>query len=258
MLYKKNYFVGLLFIFFGVSSFLFSEQVLFRFPDGDNFFVELPSNTSADRVMNTLEEVTGASKETLLIVADGRVVNSREKISTYNGQEFWVHFRSENYEEVMLIPKKTHIGYRKYQLPVSESEKKDITFILKTLAQKSLASLWSYKSQLEYAGDRIDHLHPLRFLECIFTDNELKVYIYNIKKRGGWVWSEFIKGFKDSLQEESDIGNLKDEFLKDFVKKIGVELSLVYGVAQQQKWEDFVKTLIINVPREGDSGRYDQ
>ncbi len=241
------------------ASSLGSSEVIFRFTDGSSALLDLDRMETVSQIKGSLMERLGLQHEKWQLLAEGRSMHPDEVVTTYDGQEFWVDLDS-GIEEVpeSAIPKKTHVGYRQYQVSVSESDKEDIRYILKSLAEKSLTSLWGMKSKLEAAGERIDHLHPLRFLECIFTDDELKVYIYNIKKRGSWVWGEFIKGFKDTFQEESEIGNIKEEYLQDFVNNLGIELSLVYDLFQSKRWEDFVKTLIANVPREGDSGRYDQ
>lgn len=162
------------------------------------------------------------------------------------------------YYDSSEIYKERPADFRNYYRSVSDEEIKDMRFILKALAQKSLVSLWGYKGELEEAGDRIEHIHPLRFLECIFTDDELIVYIQNIKSRGGWVWSEFASGFKKSFQEEADRGNLLEEYLIDFMSKIKLDLNLVYKKFRKQDWEDFIKILITNAQRNGDPSKHDQ
>lgn len=157
-----------------------------------------------------------------------------------------------------LLPKKSYVGYRTYSKGYSEADKKEIRYIMKILATKSLASLWGYKSDLEKAGDKIDQVHPLRFLECIFTDEELKAYIHGIKKRGSWIWTEFFKGIKGSLHDEVNLDNLKDEYIIDFSHRVNIDVNDIYSFIQARMWDDFVKILIIKIPREGDSGRHDQ
>lgn len=235
-----------------------ADPVLVHANDTESFFVEFPSLTTVQKMKERLHELTGLDSSAHVLVYNGRVLSSSEKVETTGELEFWIVPKAGLDVEETLIPKKTHIGYRNYDKPVTAAEKKDIHFILKTLAQKSLASLWSYKSQLEYAGDRIDHVHPLRFLECIFTDDELIVYLHNIKKRGKWIWGEYIKGLKESLQDEDSIGNLTDNQVVDFSGKVSIDPNAVFSHIHAGKWENFVKTLIDIVPRNGDSGRYDQ
>src|SRR5262245_8490538 len=69
-----------------------------------------------------------------------------------------------------------YLGYpRNYNAEITREEKSDIRFIITSLANKSLISIGIAKPDLEAAGDRIEHIHPLRFLMAVFTDEELKV-----------------------------------------------------------------------------------
>ncbi|HEY4832090.1 MAG TPA: hypothetical protein VIH61_05960 [Waddliaceae bacterium] len=189
-----------------------------------------------------------------------------------NGQKKWVWIFSsmlllkslslqseENYlyDGDILILKSTSAGYRDYYQPVNDDKKKAIRFILKTMAKKSLTSLWSYKSQLEDAGRSIDQVHPLRFLQTVFTDEELKAYFHQIKKRASWIWGEFIKGLKTSLQEELNIDNLKDVHIYDFAMNVNIDPTLIYELILYSQWEEFINILLQYVPREGQFDRYD-
>lgn len=246
-------------IFFSISTFgLNSTEVLFQLPSGD-LILDLERMETVQEIKVDLAKKLDCQPEKLTLFWEGYRMHPDVVVTIYEGQLFRVEYNlGETLENEALFLKSTHPGYRSYEVLPTESVKQDIRYILKALAEKSLTSLWGLKSKLEAAGNRIDHLHPLRFLEFIFKEDELKVHIYNIKKRGSWVWNEFIKGFKDTFQEEFDIGNLHEEFLQDFVKNIDIELSLVFECYQSKRWEEFVKTLIANVPRDGDAGRYDQ
>ncbi len=138
---------------------------------------------------------------------------------------------------------------RRYDLPITKEEKKDISYIITYLADKSLLSLLRHKSSLEAAGDRINHVHPLRFLMCVFTDEELTEGIKGIYKRGGWVWSDFSAGLKESLKEESQRNNLRDEQVIDFAKTIDVESGTIFPAIHNRKWSDFIVYLIKNVQK---------
>lgn len=138
---------------------------------------------------------------------------------------------------------------RRYDLPVTPDEKKDIRYIITYLSDKSLITLLRHKSSLEDAGDRINHVHPLRFLMCVFTDDELTSGIRGIYKRGGWVWSDFVHGLKESLKEEHQRNNLRDDQVVDFSKEIEMESSAMFSSIHNKKWNDFVIFLIKNVNR---------
>ena len=161
------------------------------------------------------------------------------------------------YDEGILILKSTQSGYRDYTIPVDPEKKRAIRFILKTMAKKSLASLLSYKSELEEKGKFIDDVHPFRFLQTVFSDEEMKAYFHQIKKRASWIWGKFIKGLTTSLQEELSINNLREEYIYDFALNVKIDPTLIYEVIQNGQWEEFIQILLQSIPREGQFDHYD-
>lgn len=150
-----------------------------------------------------------------------------------------------------------YLGYpRDYHAPLSASEKSDIKYIVTTLANKSLISIAKNRGQLEAAGDRIDHVHPLKFLLTVFTDEELKVGIRNIRGRG-WIWNDFIAGIAKCFSTESTIGNLKTEIIHNFSRQASIKPEQISSQIESKRWEELVDVLIDIIPRSGDSGRYD-
>jgi hypothetical protein len=145
---------------------------------------------------------------------------------------------------------------RDYYAGASKRDRKDIDFIVNKLAYESLISLAGLRSELKERGKRINHLHPFNFLTVIFTDEKMKVGVQAIRNRSSWIWDEFLSGNITSLAEESKKDNLKDEHIRDFSRKIGVDFSLIASFIKQQKWKEFINYLIDNVPRENDPNRY--
>ncbi len=144
---------------------------------------------------------------------------------------------------------------RDYSVTVTKQEKKDISYIIKTLAYDSLISIGTSKSSLKAAGDRINLVHPFRFLMTVFTDEELKAGIRAIRDRGGWVWSGFIDGIVESLGEESAKGNLLS-FVDDFAGRLHLSEESITLKLQQKDWSGLVNFLIDTVPRQIDPNRY--
>jgi hypothetical protein len=241
---------------FGVFSALSANQALFYAPDGDQYLLDITSPAAVSEVKETLQDVLGCIEGNFLLESEGEWLEEEELFFPYPGQEVWIE--ADPCDECEPSAKKTSAGYRDFFKPVTESEKKDLHFIMKTMATKSLTSLLKYKSQLEAAGERIDHIHPLRFLETVFSDEELKVYLHNIRKGNSWIKGEFFKGIKNSLQEEMNLGNLTDEMVFDFCFQFEIDPNLLLGHIHNHKWDDLIKTLIVHIPREGDSDRYDQ
>jgi hypothetical protein len=166
---------------------------------------------------------------------------------------------------VGLIPQLSSAGvtarsktshWREYEIPVSKSEKKDLAYILKTLAYDSLISIAASRSSIKKAGERIDHFHPFRFLMTIFTDEELKACVHAIRDRGGLPLNGFMDGITGSLKEESSKKNVL-QYTSDFARKVKIDEALILPSLQQEKWKEFVNILIDKIPREIDPNRYD-
>jgi hypothetical protein len=144
---------------------------------------------------------------------------------------------------------------RIYERETTPQEKKDLRFIVKTLADCSLPSIWSQQSAIEKAGDRIESLHPLRFLLVIFEDDELKTCLQNIRSRN-FVSSEFFAGISKSLTSEKQKNNLTTTQINDFAAKLGIDPKLLSASVQRGNWAEFLDTLIKHLPRKGNSSRY--
>lgn len=147
--------------------------------------------------------------------------------------------------------------WRNYDLPVKKNEKDDISYIITTLAQETLWNIGkSHRSSLKNAGERIDHLHPLRFLMTAFTSERLKSGVHAIRDRGGWIWSGFLDGLTGSLNEEAKNDNLY-QYVSDFARKVSINVDLILPSLKAKKWEEFINVLIDKIPREIDPNRYD-
>jgi hypothetical protein len=150
-----------------------------------------------------------------------------------------------------------YLGYpRNYEVALTDAEKKDIYTIVTFLADQSLLSIAAHRSELEATGDRIDAIHPLNFLATVFTNEELKVGIRNIRKKG-WIWGDFIGGIKEALATESKINNLREDQIKDFCKRVKIDPRVLFAPYKNKNWDELIDTLIKKVPRAGQYDRYD-
>lgn len=146
---------------------------------------------------------------------------------------------------------------RDYSEKMSKSDKEDIRYIVTTLAQSSLTKLWGAESSLKRAGDRVDHVHPLNFLQFCFSDDELKGSFHCIRDRGGKIWKEFFSGLRDSLDEESRRDNMKEEFVIEFANDLDIKPNKILSTIEKRSWEHFVEILLKEIPRGGEPDRYD-
>jgi hypothetical protein len=164
-------------------------------------------------------------------------------------------FKVANKREILdRLAKKVDMT-RTYVAGVTASEVADISYIVKTLANSSLPKIKSAETSLKKAGDRIEQVHPLQFLTCVFTNEELKVCVRNMQGRA-WVWKNFLSGILDTLEQEAAKNNILP-FIHDFAAHIKIDPNVILPIAQTGRWEKFVSTLIDLVPREGGTDRYD-
>lgn len=145
-------------------------------------------------------------------------------------------------------------GTRDYKATLKDSEREDIGYVVRTLSNHSLIKIATLSSSLKKTGDRIEHIHPFKFLECVFDDEELKVCLRNMQGRK-WVWKEFVDGLVRSFSEESAHNNVKPH-LQAFVDHISIDAKLIQGAVQGRDWDELVSLLIRHVPRKGAVNRY--
>lgn len=143
---------------------------------------------------------------------------------------------------------------RNYYASVSSEEKSDIHHIVKTLANESLIKIKKMESSLVKAGDRINHIHPLKFLGYIFSDEELIICMHNLQGRR-WVWKRFLSDTIEAIEEEVERENILS-FAPEFADKINLDLDLILPSMKEGRWVKFIDILIDKVPRKGQSDRY--
>lgn len=134
-------------------------------------------------------------------------------------------------------------NHRDYYAPMNEEEQADIRYIITTLSKKSYPGLLIAKGSMENAGQRVGHVHPLRFLCFVFSETDLRVAIYNVSQRS-FVWKQFMDGMDGSLNKEVQRDNLNEAHLADFLATIDVEAAPVKPHFDKQKWSKFVRAVI--------------
>ena len=177
-----------------------------------------------------------------------------EESQSYGGSENEVRLLLKDGGSMQVICKKLRATPRSYEDGVTAKEAEDIGYILKSLANSSLAKLKGDESSLKKAGDRIDHVHPLQFLLVGFKNEELKVCLRNLVGRS-WVWKDFLKGLTESLAQEYGRDNLMP-YLDDFASQLEIDPKVLMPNINNGRWEKFVTQLISIIPRAAGSDRY--
>lgn len=207
------------------------SEVVFRSPEGELEIQEIQGVESFCEVVETLKAGFGSNEEPLIDFKNAAI--SREVMTRDQGSPT-----------------------RNYYAPIKQSEKDDISYIVTTLGQSSLAKIAKQKSTLKKLGKKVDNVHPYNFLYVIFSDEKNRSSLHALRDRS-WVWDGFYDGIKGSLSEEAAKKNLKSEFLYEFAAKLSVDADQLLPIINDQDWSLFIKTLMKLLPRTGDTGRYD-
>lgn len=235
------------FYLFFLSTFLLlnlfslqSEELVITPKDGETFSLKIDSSEPFDEVIDQIQDCLNQQdiEEATVLISDEASSNSFSMLIP------------RNYE----TKEKNHKA-RDYSSPVTKEEKENISLIICSLANYNKKDLLTNRSHLKSVGDKIRHIHPFRFLECVFTDEELKVNLSVIRHKE-MVWDKYYKGLKKSLMEESQRKNL-EPFIHDFAARIGVNALDILPFIRGNQWNEFIDFLINGIQRTGDPDRYD-
>lgn len=126
---------------------------------------------------------------------------------------------------------------RPYSSPITDAEKRDIRYIIITLATKSYFSLLMQQRSLTDAGNRTAQIHPLKYLEYIFSDPELRSATKNIK---GMPWNRFAGDMAHSLNNEYENGTLNKEQLKSFSQSTNISEANLMPYFENEQWKELI------------------
>lgn len=249
---QRSIFLGILLIPYCFLNSIQGEEAIIRSSNGERLKVTISEEQTVLQLKLQITEELGYLIEEQKLIYEGKFLKNCDELRDFYEKEFFLLIENELETEAIAKSAATRV----YSEQVSAEDKKDIRFVVTTLANKSLLKLAKYRPQLEDAGERLEHVHPLRFFQCIFSDDELIVGIRNIRKRG-WVWDEFRDNSIKRLQQECERSNLY-QFVNDFAQNIGINSALILPALQNKQWDNFINILIKEVPRKGDADRYDQ
>lgn len=134
------------------------------------------------------------------------------------------------------------------QLTVSDDRIDVIAKMIHTIGDTWLAALYFKKAELLEMGNKIENVHPLKFLETILNDPAIKKSMLDIKSNS-WKWDGFLKGDKDSpgfinkCQREDNLGNFAP-YVKDFCQAVNVDYKTVLFYFEKREWEKLISFLI--------------
>ena len=128
------------------------------------------------------------------------------------------------------------------ELVCTETDKQNIAYIIQTLSKSGKLSLLFKQGELKRIGAEINHVHPLKFLETIFADPDLKECMRAIY-RDYFKWNGFLDGVAPSLTSQSDQGKLM-QYIKDFSAGVNSTSEALTPYFDSKDWENLVRYLV--------------
>jgi hypothetical protein len=165
----------------------------------------------------------------------------KEVLDRFNADSFVLSLEHEGNNEDDLLPL-TGSGDPYARLPITEKEAQIIWEIIDTMANKNLLQLGWIKKDMERLGQKITHVHPLRFLGTIFADPHLRECMKEV--RSSYLkWNGFLDGLTGRLEEEYKRNNLLPH-VSGFAATIKANPEQVRNFLQKKEWEKLVKYLL--------------
>ncbi|MBF5060242.1 hypothetical protein [Candidatus Neptunochlamydia vexilliferae] len=135
-----------------------------------------------------------------------------------------------------------------YNLSLTPSDQSNISKIIKAMGDLGWVGLLKEKRAMEKIGDKVVHVHPLRFLSYIVTNPSLKKRLPKIMKdvfkRKGFLngYGKRV-GFSQRMTHELHRGNMM-QYVPGFARSIGVSQGLIMHYLDNHDWEGLVRAVM--------------
>lgn len=128
------------------------------------------------------------------------------------------------------------------KLYCDERDRLAIAEVVKNIAEHGKFWLLKNRGYMTELGDSVRHVHPLKFLEVVFTNDYLihclaEIFDDFFKRYG------FLDGLGERLTVNSQVGEL-DRFLPEFAKSIQVEPAGLKPYFEVRDWEGLLRYLM--------------
>ncbi len=217
----------------------FSQQLIVEESSGVQHVMEIqPTDTFAD-VMHIVQQHMQSTDDTH--------TPAHKDHSFLRQNATSLEFTNENGSLlVKTVKPQARLTPRDYYAAVTDSEKKDMRYVLDTLANSSLAYIIYAQSSLKKVVKRIDHIHPLQVLVTICNDRELIAWLHKIRGRD-LVWKDLFDTYSSTLDHESDFDNVLPH-AEDFGSLIDLDAIYMRPAWQNRDWNGFFDIVFATHP----------
>lgn len=135
-----------------------------------------------------------------------------------------------------------------YSLPISDADQQNIDELIRTMGNSGYWDLIKKKKKMDRLGDKVRHVHPLRFLGHVFSRSHLKGAMVKImddrlKRRGFLNGHGKKEGFAHRISREMQSNNLM-QYLPGFSQCLGVNEEEISRFFYHHDWEGFLRYLV--------------
>lgn len=135
-----------------------------------------------------------------------------------------------------------------HQLSISENDQHNISRLIKKMADSGYWELLKKRKDMEKLGDKVQDVHPLRFIGFVYSHPSLKrrmpKIMNDIFKRRGFLNGHGSKeGFAQRMTKEFNGGNLM-QYLPGFAQSVGVTQESIEQYFQRHDWEGLLRHLM--------------
>jgi hypothetical protein len=201
------------------------------------------SSQGLDELQSCLQTLKDHNPESLDIVAVGNF--DEETTRLWLHEQLLAVFPSQAPTEASILPVVNTLssGINHYaELPLRYAEMKIISRIIRTMAEKNVFRLLLEKKKMERDGEKIEHVHPMKFLGFIFEDPHLRHCMQAIKK-SYFKWNGFMEGLSERMKEESERNNLA-AYVPGFAKAVETNPDDVMRYIRKHDWDGLVRSLL--------------
>lgn len=129
-------------------------------------------------------------------------------------------------------------------LPITSEEVQKISEILITMAENNVFQLLFQKKHLERLGHEIHHVHPIRFMGTVFSNNQLVICMRRIR-RSSFKWDGFMDGFVERIEQEAKVGNL-NPYIPGLAKTLGFQTQDIQSYVDRKDFEGLIIFFVEN------------
>ncbi len=134
-------------------------------------------------------------------------------------------------------------NFRAYKDPVSEQDKKDISFVVSAAANKSSISLAMSQNEIKSALYRVQDVHPLALLQFLAENPELLAGMQKIQGRD-WIWGLFMTELGKVFSRAAANNVFSAEDIAAFAAALGLDSGTVTSVVEGERWPELVNMVV--------------